>query len=88
MRIFLIWILVMLGSTSALKTSDDEDEYEEDGSGINLRGDELSQFEDKCPYDGFKGRCGDKCAEFLRSHLDQLPPRHWAHGLLQLLHPQ
>ena len=54
MRIFLIWILVMLGSTSALKTSDDEDEYEEDGSGV--RGDELSQFEDKCPYDGFKGR--------------------------------
>ena len=47
-------MMVMLGSTSALKTSDDEDEYEEDGSGV--RGDELSQFEDKCPYDGFKGR--------------------------------
>ena len=64
MRIFLIWRMVMLGSTSALNTSDDEDEYEEDGSGINLRGDELSQFEDKCPYDGFNGRCGDKCAVF------------------------
>ena len=64
MKIFLIWILVVLGSKSALKTSDDEDEYEEDGSGVNPRGNELSQFEDTCPYDGFNGRCGDKCAVF------------------------
>ena len=36
MKIFVIWILVMLGSKSALKTSDDEDEYEEDGSGMHV----------------------------------------------------